>query len=300
MSAGVAESVEVPEPPSLKQFRMDKSQRISLMMIALALAQVAKYIGDGAYFVGFQMRFPAQYPKGNATYADWYLADWFDRLPVHLQNLLNRLGAHITWFAAQGAPAWWEADRHLVRGIIIGLVAAALVQNLTAGVKVRPLGKAGLLLSPVLVIAIVLPLTALGVYLLTERMPQVLNVGAYSSVPYVGDWLGKDQWQPIILGFVVLWPAKRVIRRVGATLQAASIDDKLLRGETEKPYWRFIYLPNWLQRFRYTQGLRDARLHTPENHGRLIGTIITWTVILSVFLFIVGILVTTVGPASHH
>lgn len=284
-----------PSDESLRaRFKLDKSQRASLIVLGLILSQVAKYIGDGAYFVFFQMRWAAQYPKGHATYADWYITDWYDRLPVHIQNVL-----HTHWFATQAAPAWWTYDRHLTRGIIIGLVAAALAQSVTVGLKTRPLGKWQLAFSPVLVVAIVLPLTALGVWLLTQVVPGVKNWGTAGSIPYVGDWLAAGNWQPILLGFAVLYPAKRIIKRVGATLQEASIDNKLLRRETEKPWWRYAYLPNWMQRFRYERVRTFSKLHVPRDHGRVVGFIISATVIGSLFLFIVGILVTTVGPAAH-
>src|SRR5580700_1768058 len=70
------------------------------------IAHLVKWAVSFSYFATWQVRYAVGY--GTTTFTVIYWKDFWDRLPVHIENLL---GAH--WFgASQAAPAWWVTWRH--------------------------------------------------------------------------------------------------------------------------------------------------------------------------------------------
>ena len=83
---------------------------------SIVLTHLVKWAGNWAYFMTWQIRYAVGYGQGLWTVL--YLKDAWDRLPVHVENLL---GQH--WFASQAAPQWWVTDRHDARDVGIALFA---------------------------------------------------------------------------------------------------------------------------------------------------------------------------------
>lgn len=87
---------------------------------AVVIGHLVKWAVDALYFLVIQVKYQVGY--NGSTWTIWYLKDAWDRLPVHLENLL---GAH--WFDGQAAPGWWMTDRHYARDVLIGLVTGVIV-----------------------------------------------------------------------------------------------------------------------------------------------------------------------------
>ena len=78
---------------------------IESILWGVVIAHLVKWAVSFAYFASFQVRYAIGYGKG--TWTVWYLKDWWDRLPVHVANLLGQ-----PWFKSQAEPLWWITWRH--------------------------------------------------------------------------------------------------------------------------------------------------------------------------------------------
>lgn len=291
-----------PDQLLFSEYGLSKAQKRIMTVWGIVFSQLANPVGDAIYFLFFQLEFPVIYPKGHVTYADWYLGDLYDRFPLHLQSVLNHIGFRIHWFTGPVAPDWWVADRHLGRRIIIGICIMFMAQLLTVGMGEKdhkPLSRWAMAGRTAAVPVIALTVTVAGVLFFTKVWPGVLNYGAFQNVPYVNDWLSATAWQAILIGLLAGLASKRVFRPVAATLQLASIDNKLMRNETEKPWWRFVYTPAYRRRFEYLQEQKERKQHTPKDHGKVIGVALTVFAFGFTALLIIGVLVKYLGPAAH-
>ena len=88
---------------------------------AFVIGHLVKWAVDALYFIIMQVRYSVGY--NGRTYQVWYAKDMWDRLPVHISNLLG-----LEWFGgSQTAPGWWVTDRHYARDVVIGLVAGVII-----------------------------------------------------------------------------------------------------------------------------------------------------------------------------
>lgn len=88
---------------------------------AVVIGHLVKWAIDALYFIIVQVKYSVGY--NGRTYQVWYAKDMWDRLPVHISNLL---GLH--WFGgSQVAPEFWVTDRHYARDVLIGLVAGVII-----------------------------------------------------------------------------------------------------------------------------------------------------------------------------
>jgi hypothetical protein len=97
----------------LNRFKLRGDKRLIMIVWGLVLAQLAAPIGSAIYFLFTQVAYKTTY--GGTTMTWFYLKDTYDRLPVHVSNLL---GAN--WFTSQAAPAWWVVARHDFRHVTSG------------------------------------------------------------------------------------------------------------------------------------------------------------------------------------
>jgi hypothetical protein len=133
-------AVTEPVPRVLDFPALTTAEKAESFAWVLILGHVVHWAVDAAYFTVTQVRYGfqgfslwAQSPGGVRRYAGWrghsnpftlwYLKDAWDRLPVHLSNVL-----HAGWFASVApAPQWWVTWRHDTRYVVIGVVTGVVI-----------------------------------------------------------------------------------------------------------------------------------------------------------------------------
>lgn len=279
-----------PDKLLFRKYQLSRKQKLVMIIWGLVLSQLASPIGNWLYFFFVQLKFPVLYPKGNAQYADWYLADLWDRAPVHIQNALALLSVTVHWTNGVTAPAWWVADRHLGRYILIGLTGTLLIRSLLVGIKPhKRVSTFRILTSPLAVLAVVVPLAGLLIWG-TDAL-NITNSGTLISNSWAADFLERGHWQGVVIGIIIGVAAKRVFDPVAATIQLISIENHL--HKTEQWWWRYVYLPNWLQRYRYLK----ATGHKPEEHGKWLGIVLALALPFLLAAMCLGFWLKYAGPA---
>jgi hypothetical protein len=282
-----------PEKLLLKQYSLDKSERVDLITRGLVLTQLAIPIGSAIYFILFQTRLAWSYPKQNMSLGTLYWADLWDRLPIHLQNLF-----HEHWFGtSQEAPAWWVTARHDFRHVLIGLIAALLIGSITVGLKKRKRASVPHMVLSIPAAFIVAMVVASGLIVFFNWATPFMNdIGSSSGNPYVNDLIGKGTIQITLIGVVAGLVAKKlVLVRTFDTLQLMSLEQKLSDGKTEQWWWKYVYAPNYRNRFQYLQ----ACDHEPQSPARWLGFVLSACAPILLFLLGFGIWLLYFGPAAH-
>ena len=104
--------------PRLKLGAAGIAENIAWVVI---IGHVVRWAVDALYFLVIQLQVGFDYPAGHRVW-DYGPKDLWDRLPVHIRNML-----HEHWFAGQSAPAWWVFDRHAARDLVIGIITGVVV-----------------------------------------------------------------------------------------------------------------------------------------------------------------------------
>lgn len=233
----------------LKNYRLDKSERAHLMTAGAILSQVAVPVASAIYFLLTQVYYQVRY--GNTVTTLLGLRDTWNRFPVHVENLL---GAH--WFPGQAAPSWWVVARHDFRHVLIGLLVVLMVGAITIGLKSRKRASTAHMIFSVPLAFLVAALTAAPLIALDAH---IRRVGVDSGNPWVSEWVGKGNIQLVLIGVIAAFPARKVLARTMDTIQLFSLEKKMRAGETEQWWWRFVYLPNYVKRWR----VLNAEGHVP-------------------------------------
>lgn len=272
------------------KYKLTRTQKLVMTLWGIALSQIASPVGSSVYFLVTQIAYQVRY--GSTTITLWYLKDTWDRLPVHVQNLL---GQH--WFPSQQAPGWWVDARHDTRHVLIGLIAILLVRSLTIGFRENPRPRAStlrIILSPFAVFAIGTATAAVLIAFFMTVFPAVLRIGFVSSNTWLTEWLGKDSWQLTLIGVVAGLAAKRVFDPVADTFQLMSIENQMAHGVKERWWWKWFYPPNYRARYAYL----TASGYQPQRHGRAMAVVLILSAPVFLFLLGFGIWLLYFGPAA--
>jgi hypothetical protein len=206
----------------------------------VVIAHLVKWAVSFGYFAAFQVRYLVGYGKG--TWTVWYLKDWWDRLPVHVQNGLNRLGLRVHWFENQQSPLWWITWRHDIRDVTIAVVATIIVELMFAKPKYPVDDNPGvwvyLTRIPLAIGAALIPIALVGV--LAWKVPWLLQHGWAIPARYgtlaneVNGWIAAGTWITVAMGILGGLAAKRVIQRVADDIQwfVAERSAARIRGNT--------------------------------------------------------------------
>lgn len=280
----------VPDKAQLKKYKLSLVQRIPMILWTVVCVISATAIGSAIYFLVTQVSWQTRY--GNKTTIIMYNKDLWDRLPVHIDNWL-----HVTWFGtSQVAPEWWYNARHDVRHVIIVVIAALLIGAITIPIKPRKRAS-GLKMALSVPLAFIVALATAGVMivLMNYVTPFLAHWGTTTNNPLVSNYLGKGTLQLTVIGIVSGIAAKAVLKPTFDTLQLMSLEGKLAQGDVEQWWWKFVYPPNYVNRFRY---LKDCG-HEVKRHNPVIGFFLTFGSPVFVFLLGVGIWLLYIGPAKH-
>lgn len=251
----------------LSQYKLTGWQKLEMIARGTALSQVASAIGSAVYYLFTQVKYGTQ--NAGAPYFTWVgLKDTWDRLPVHVRNLV---GAH--WFTGQAVPPWWVTARHDARHVFIGLVAYLLIASLTIGMSRKPRRRVHpfwIAASPVTVMLAAVPGAAAGILLVSKGLPMVMHWGVASGNIWVREWLGKGSWQLTIIGLLAgKFFAQTVFRPVADTIQLTSIEKHITDGDKPKFWWKIVYGPAYMNRHGYLVASR----HACPVHSKILGTI---------------------------
>ena len=252
----------------LSKYKLTRGQKLEMIARGTVLSQVASAIGSAVYYLFTQVKYGTQ--NAGQPYFTWIgLKDTWDRLPVHVANLL-----HADWLHhAQSAPAWWVTARHDARHVFIGLVAYLLIASLTIGMSRRPRRRVHpfwIAASPVTVMLAAVPGAAAGILLVSKGLPVVMHWGVPSGNVWVREWLGKGSWQLTIIGLLAgKFFAQTMFRPVADTIQLTSIEKHISDGDQPRPWWKVVYGPAYVNRFRYL----IASKHVCPPHSKVLGTI---------------------------
>jgi hypothetical protein len=277
----------------MKQYGLDKSERVTMVIMGLVLMQFAVPIGSSIYFILFQTRLAWSYPKQNMSLGTVYLTDYWDRLPIYIEHLF---GAH--WFASEEAPTWWVTARHDFRHVLIGFVASLLVGAITVGLKKRKRASVTYMVFSVpLGFILAMSVAAVLIVFFEWAAPFMDQIGSSSGNPFVNDLIGKGTIQLTVIGFAAGFVAKKlVLIRTFATIQTMSIERWLADGVTvEKGWWRYVYPPNYRKRFRYLVACN----HEPQSPARWLGLVLSFCAPVLLFLLVFGYWLLYFGPAAH-
>lgn len=186
----------------------------------IVIAHLVKWAVSFGYFASFQVRYAVGYKSGLFTV--WYLKDWWDRLPVHAQNLL---GQH--WFASQDEPAWWVTWRHDIRDVGISVIATIIVLLLFAKPKYPADDNPGLRVYltrvPLAIGAALVPIALVAV--LAWKLPWLTHHGLHVPAKYgataaeANGWIEAGTWITVLMGVLGGIAAKKVIQRVADDIQ---------------------------------------------------------------------------------
>ena len=189
------------------------------------IAHLIKWAVSFGYFASFQVRYLISYGKG--VWTVWYLKDWWDRLPVHVQNALNQLGLRVHWFTNQQSPLWWLTWRHDIRDVTIAVVATIIVELMFAKPKYpvddNPGWKVYATRIPLAIGAALVPITLVGI--LAWKVPWLLQHGYAVPASYgaaaseINGWIAAGTWITVAMGILGGIAAKWVIQRVADDIQ---------------------------------------------------------------------------------
>lgn len=160
------------------------------------LGHVIHWTADAIYYIGTQTTLFTEAKHGEpvAVYGSYQPGDWWDRLPVHLANLL-----HWGFFGfvnnGQAAPLWWITWRHDIRYVFIGVLAGVVVTFLISKPpkKRKDYTWYRIALTPVLAFVAALPGIAIGGIAVWQlHFLQTSGINPPASWGMLGDEIG--QW----------------------------------------------------------------------------------------------------------
>lgn len=183
------------------------------------IAHIVKWIGNALYFLVWQVRYGVGY-KG--TLWSGSLKDTWDRLPVHISNLLGQ-----RWFTSQAEPLWWITWRHDIRDVGISLFATIVVLFMFTKPKYElddaPSVRRYVTSIPLALLAALVPITLIGV--LAWKLPWVMQHGWQIPASYgalaseVNGFIAAGTWITVLMGIAGGLVAKPIIKRVADDVQ---------------------------------------------------------------------------------
>lgn len=269
----------------------------------IVIAHIVKWAVSFGYFAAWQVRYAVGY--GSALFTVWYGKDWWDRLPVHVQNLL---GQH--WFPSQQAPAWWSPWRHDIRDVGIALVATIIVRLIFAKPKYEADDNPGVLVYltriPLALLAAMVPIGLVGV--LAWKLPWLTQHGVEVPAHYgalaaaVNEWLAAGTWITAVMGIGGGLVATRVIQRVADDIQWFFASRSASKVQDSPGFWiaggrerRVVGTPSHRLRVHW---LLDHQPDLPARNPWLARILLT-VAFFSLAFAGAGAWLNLVGPAAH-
>jgi hypothetical protein len=224
-TASVAQPKRGRKSTDLPKIRLLSWLGLESVLWGVVIAHLVKWAVSFGYFAAFQVRYLVGY--GNGTWTAWYLKDWWDDLPLRVQNGLNGLGLRVHWFENQQSPLWWVTWRHDIRDVTIAVVATIIVELMFAKPKYpvddNPGVRVYVTRIPLAIGAALVPIALVGV--LAWKVPWLLQHGYAVPAGYgaaaseINGWIAAGTWITVAMGILGGIAAKRVIQRVADDIQ---------------------------------------------------------------------------------
>lgn len=283
-----------PDQILLGQYKLTRRQKLEMYLRGTALSQLASPVSAAVYFLLTQVAYVTRYRTTTVTWV--YLKDPWDRLPVHVENLLRQ-----HWFAGQAAPSWWVVARHDARHFFEGVLIVLLIGSVTVGLSKKPrkrLSNRAVAARFILALPAALLCAAPAIAFFAWALPGVFHVDV-SSVGanvggFAGEWIGKGSWQLTIIGIIGGLGAKRLLTPAQDSLQLISLEKKLAGDETPRRWWRLVYGSAYVNRYEYLKAGR----HQCRPHGKAMGAVMTLAAPVFLFLLGFGVWLLYFGPAA--
>lgn len=301
-----AQALPAPGKPArgIPKIRLLSGPGIESIGWGVVIAHLVKWAVSFGYFATWQVRYAVGY--GPTTFTVVYWKDFWDRLPVHVQNLL---GQH--WFPGQGEPLWWITWRHDIRDVGIALIATIIVRLMFAKPKYGADDNPGPLVYltriPLAISAALVPIGIMGV--VAWKLPWLTQHGVEVSSRYgaaaaaANEWLAAGTWVTAVMGIAGGLVATKVIQRVADDIQwfwAERSTAKLQRGSLVSAvasplHGRVIGTPAHRLRVHW---LLDNNPDLPVRSPWLV-RIMVIVAALSMLAAGAGAWLNLVGPAAH-
>jgi len=264
-----------PAQAVFSQFKLNNKAKVVMFLRKLVVAQFAALVASSAYYIPTQTQLTWSAPKANAVITQGYLGDTWDRLPVHIQNLLHYpvFGMH-----GQAATLTWITARHDTRHLLIGLFGAIMIGAYTVSLKAGRKRRStwGMIAS--------VPLAFLAAGVVGAPLIWVathFHFGVNTSSAYLNQWVGTGM-PVLIVGILAGFAAHFVLAGTFDTLQLIALEKRQANGDVEKWWWKIVYPETY--RNRYDLLINEG--HVPEKHGKLMGTLMALST--PVLLFMAG------------
>jgi hypothetical protein len=187
----------------------------------VVIGHIVKWIGNALYFLVWQVRYGVGY---KSTMFTGSLKDTWDRLPVHIMNLL---GTHPALVPDQAAPLWWITWRHDIRDVGIALFATLAVAFMFTKPKYEmddaPSLRRYVVAVPLALLAALAVIVPLG--LLAWKLPWLTHHGFSVPASYgalaseVNGFIAAGTWITALMGIAGGLVAKPIIKRVADDIQ---------------------------------------------------------------------------------
>jgi hypothetical protein len=187
----------------------------------LVIAHLVKWAVSFGYYAAWQVKYGTG-PSGSPYFTVWDGKDLWDRLPVHVSNLL---GGH--WFRFQAAPSWWVVMRHDIRDVGIALIATIIVALLFSKPKYpaddNPGWKVYAARIPLAIGVALIPIGLIAI--LAWKLPWLIHHGMQVPAGYgvwaseANGWIAAGTWITVVMGIAGGIAARKVIQRVADDIQ---------------------------------------------------------------------------------
>jgi hypothetical protein len=176
----------------------------------LIAGHVIHWAVDALYYIFTQVTYltEAKHGQPTAIFGSIPPGDWWDRLTVHIANIL---GLHNSILNNNGAasPLWWITWRHDIRYVVIGVLAGVVITMLVSGPRAERRSYAWyrLAATPVLALAWALPGVLAG-GLLIWRVAFLRTGGLTLSPSWgilgheIGQWSSAGKIALVIIGLL--------------------------------------------------------------------------------------------------
>ncbi len=271
----------------------------------VVIAHLVKWAVSFSYFATWQVRYAVSY--GNATFTVIYWKDFWDRLTVHIANLLHVHGTFLN-NNAQAAPLWWVTTRHDIRDVGISLIATIIVRLLFAKPKYPAGDHPGLRVYltriPLAIGAALVPIAAVGV--LAWQVPWLQQHGWEVPARFgvlaseTNGWIAAGTWITVAMGIAGGLVATKIMQRVADDIQwfFAERSAAKVRGEAGLGLSTGHVIGTPAHRKRVKWLLANMPVLTPRSPWLVRGLLIV--AFFAILFAGAGAWLNLAGPAARH
>ena len=290
-----------PDKLLLKQYKLSPGEKLEMILRSLVLSQVAVLIGSALYYLFWETHYTVTHgqPDGSTgSFINISLKDTWDRLPVHIDNLLHR--GLFYQLGTVDSSATWDTARHDVRHVMIGFLTVLLIGSVTVGLKNYKRATWSHVAWSVPTAFFAAIGTAAALITLFAYHPVASwfsHTGTNPDLPYAGQFIGSGALQLTLIGVLAGIVAKLFLNRDFATLQLMSIERNIDQGDSVTGIRKFIYPAAYRNRFDMIKDKVDNRGYKCKAGSKWIGITLVLATPVIALLIATGIYINYFGPA---